>query len=383
MPGARRGRPLAAALAAAATACVWAALLVPPAQAATPLDGNGSWIWYVSDSGGTPRAVARKAKHERLDVVYVKSADGTNVWSQFDHRLVHALHKRGIEACAWPFVYGDSPRREAKASAVAADAGADCIVIDAEAGLQGNYRGAYIYMHKLRKLVGDDYPLGLSSFPYVDYHPNFPYSVFLGAGGATFNVPQVYWYAIGTSVHRAYEHTYRYNRPYGRPIYPVGQTYENPPKDQLLDFRRYANEYGAPGISWYSWQETSPRGWHVVRRRQVKGVPGYEAAKGYAHLGRGDRGDTVLFAQELLEARGLHPKPTAVFDARTEHAAIHFQNDHGLRPNGRIGSRMWKKLLKRDPQSTNWKQVKPPKALRRSATPARASSELPPGIGAG
>jgi hypothetical protein len=44
--------------------------------------------------------------------------------------------------------------------------------------------------------VGDAYPLALSSFPYVDYHPAFPYSVFLGQGGAQSNVPQLYWYAM-------------------------------------------------------------------------------------------------------------------------------------------------------------------------------------------
>ena len=35
-----------------------------------------------------------------------------------------------------------------------------------------------------RQAIGPEYPLGLTSFPYVDYHPRVPYSIFLGPGGA-------------------------------------------------------------------------------------------------------------------------------------------------------------------------------------------------------
>ena len=66
-------------------------------------------------------------------------------------------------------------------------------MIDAESSYEGRYRQAYRYIHKLRRLVGAGFPLGLSSFPYADYHPTFPYSVFLGTGGAQYNLPQIYW----------------------------------------------------------------------------------------------------------------------------------------------------------------------------------------------
>ncbi len=377
----RRSRAASAALLLAAVAAL--PLLGAAPAGANPLKGNGSWIWELSSSGGSPRAVARKAKHERLDTVYVKSADGANPWSQFSSKLVHALHKRGIKACAWPFVYGDDPGREAKASARAAELGADCIVIDAEASYEGRYKQAYTYIHKLRKLVGPRYPLGLSSFPYTDYHPSFPYSVFLGNDGASFNVPQVYWSAIGTSVRRAFEHTYRFNQLYGRPIFPVGQTYEDPGKRELLDFRRYAREYRARGISWYSWQETAPSEWKIVRRKGVKGVPGYEAESGIAKLERGDRGDAVVYAQELLAAAGRQTAPSGVFDARTGRAVRHFQQDEELRATGRIGTATWEALLTNEPLSTNWKRTHVPKALRRAPVAQRARSELPAGIGSG
>ena len=114
--------------------------------------------------------------------------------------------------------------------------GADCLVIDAESEYEGRYSSAQTYMTELRAKVGPDYPVGLASFPYVDYHPAFPYSVFLGPGGAQFNAPQMYWKDIGTSVDTVFAHTYLENTIYGRPIFPLGQTYSNPSSADLVRF---------------------------------------------------------------------------------------------------------------------------------------------------
>ena len=73
----------------------------------------------------------------------------------------------------------------------------------------------------VRAGVGPAYPVSLASFPYVDYHPGLPYSVFLGPNGAQFNAPQVYWKTIGTTVDAAMYHTYVWNSLYGRPIEPT------------------------------------------------------------------------------------------------------------------------------------------------------------------
>ena len=372
-------RSLGALLAILAAAALLAGL-APSAASASPLDGNGSWIWYVSASGGTPEAVARHADRKGLDTVYVKSSDAGSYWDQFSPELVAALHDRGIEACAWPFVYGDDPGREARVTAKAADAGADCIVIDAESSYEGRYEQAYRYIHKLRRLVGPRYPLALSSFPYADYHPTFPYSVFLGAGGAEFNVPQIYWHAIGDSVRDAFEHTYLWNRAYERPIFPLGQTWQDPGKRELLDFRRYANEFGAAGVSWWSWQETNDKEWRIVGRPDTNGVPGYRAKRRYAPLGRGDAGDLVLLAQELLIAAGRKAQPSGSFDGRTERAVRSFQADAGLEPDGRIDDPTWRLLTEHEPASTNWKRTRVPGTLSRKAPRGRAA-ETTPGAG--
>ncbi len=70
-------------------------------------------------------------------------------------------------------------------------------MIDAEGHYEGRYAQAPTYMRTLRALVGPDYPIALAAFPYVDYHPAFPFSVFLGPGGAQYNAPQLYWKTIG------------------------------------------------------------------------------------------------------------------------------------------------------------------------------------------
>ena len=52
-------------------------------------------------------------------------------------------------------------------------------------------------------------------------------------------------------------HTYRFNRPYGRTIAPLGQTYDDPPPRDIVRFRQDAAAAGAAGLSWWSWQHTA------------------------------------------------------------------------------------------------------------------------------
>src|SRR5207245_5862118 len=115
--------------------------------------------------------------------------------------------------------------------------GAECLGIDAEAGDAGRYAAAQTYIRDLRAKVGPAYPIGLASFPYVSYHPSFPYSVFLGANGAQYNAPQMYWHDIGVSVDTVYANTYIANRIYTRPIFPLGQTYGGVSSSEILRFR--------------------------------------------------------------------------------------------------------------------------------------------------
>ena len=71
--------------------------------------------------------------------------------------------------------------------------------------------------------------------------------MFLGPGGAQYNVPQMYWKDIGTTTDAVFAHTYAYNLIYQRPIFPLGQVYSNPPAHQIVRFRELSRCMPAPG----------------------------------------------------------------------------------------------------------------------------------------
>ena len=208
-----------------------------PPPSGSPFERQGMWIWYVSRSeGGSLGRIVARARRHGVGTVYVKAGDATDGWGQFSRHLVRRLHQGGLDVCAWTFVYGRYPAAEARVAAAAIEKGADCFVIDAEGHYEGRYASADRYMQVLRKRVGAAYPLALSSFPYVDYHPAFPYSVFLGPGGAQFNLPQMYWKAIGTTVRGVYDHTILFNRICGQADPPDRADLRRPraPADQAL-----------------------------------------------------------------------------------------------------------------------------------------------------
>jgi peptidoglycan hydrolase-like protein with peptidoglycan-binding domain len=327
-----------------------------PSAEGRPFDRHGMWIWYVerSEGGDLGRIIAR-AHRAGIGTVYVKSGDAGNYWSQFNSGLVRALHAGGLDVCAWQFVYGDSPVAEAKIGAAAVSRGADCLAIDAEGQYEGRYASAERYIRALRARIGAGFPLSLAGFPYVDYHPAFPYSVFFGPEGATFNQPQMYWKAIGTSVRGVYEHTYLFNRLWGHPVYPIGQTYGNPGSGELLRFRRFAASYGGLAPSWWDWQETSTAGWGALGSTADDPLVGYRPIVDHPLLKRGSRGDLVVWAQEHLVGSGQAQLPvTGVFGRLTYTAVRSFQASHGLAADGAIGTTTWASLLDAEPARPRW-----------------------------
>ncbi len=326
-----------------------------PATGGTPFDRQGMWIWYVSRSdGGVPSRMIARAHRFGIGTVYIKAGDGGGAWSQFSSSLVGVLHQGGLGVCAWQFVYGDHPLAEARVGAVAVAKGADCLVIDAEGQYEGRYAAADRYIRALRARIGPTFPLSLAGFPYVDYHPAFPYSVFLGEGGAQYNQPQMYWKAIGTSVRTVFEHTYLFNRLWGRPIYPLGQTYDHPGRGPVKLFRRFAASYGGTP-SWWDWQETGAREWGALGSTAIGPVAGYQPVFSQPVLRRGSRGDLVVWAQEhLLGAGQTGLSVTGVFGRLTSMAVRAFQSTNGLPADGVIGASTWQALPNFSPIRPRW-----------------------------
>ena len=358
---------------------------------ASPYRGDGMWIWYVSQSsGGDLTRIARKAHRHGIETLYIKSSDGSSSWSQFTPGLISYLHSRHLRVCGWQFVYGTHPGAEAKRGAEAVRKGADCLVIDAESSYEGRYASADTYMKKLRHKIGPHFPTALATFPYVDYHPGFPYSVFLGPRGAHYNLPQLYWHTIGTTVAGGYEHTFRFNRVYRRAIYPLGQTYNNPPLRQIRRFRRMAISYGLGGVSWWSWQETNRREWRALGRNIGRGVAGiHRSGSDYPPLSKGSRGDLVVWAQEHLRGAGESVPVTGYFGHKTRRAVKRFQRVNGFIDDGHIGAKTWHALLAVAPKTVNWSgrgsrhlATRPagPDAPRSASLPA-VRDEIPPASG--
>ncbi len=355
----------------------------PPIASDTPFDRQGMWIWYVdrSDGGSIPRIVARAARFG-IGTLYIKAGDGGDTWSQFNTSLVEALHQGGLDVCAWQFVYGERPVAEARVGAAAVRRGADCLVIDAEGSYEGRYAAADRYVQALRARIGESFPLSLAGFPYVDYHPSFPYSVFFGPGGATYSQPQMYWKAIGTSVRTVYEHTYLFNRLWGHPIYPLGQTYESPGRKPILSFRRFAESYGGLPPSWWDWQETSARDWSALGATTNGPLTGYRPIDSDPVLKRGSRGDLVVWAQEHLRSAGQTQVPVTGFYGGVTRAAVRaFQGAQGLPADGVVGTTTWQSLLDFEPVRTRWaaRHARSGRAAAARATPARQplSASLP------
>ncbi len=326
-----------------------------PTPSGTAFDGQGMWIWYVSQSDGDNLAsIVAQAHAADVTTLYIKSSDGSsNYWSQFSPELVAQLHANGLKVCAWQYVYGTNPVGEAELGAQAVANGADCLVIDAESEYEGHYGAAQTYIADLRAKIGAAYPLGLASFPYVYDHTSFPYSVFLGPNGAQFNAPQMYWKDIGNSVDTVYANTYISNRVYGRPIFPLGQTYSKPSAEELVRFREEAPLYGATGTSFWDFQETPASLWTALATPLVP-LSSVTPNASWSELGEGSKGDPVLWMQEHLAAAIPTQATTGIFDATTKANLEQFQTAHGIAASGHTEAATWQALLALAPVAVDW-----------------------------
>jgi hypothetical protein len=359
----------------------------PPARPSNPFNGRAMWIWELPvSSGGNLATIIAKAKLYGVSTLIIKSSDGTTGWAQFTRPMIATFKAAGLHVCAWQYVYGQHPADEARLGAGAVREGASCLVIDAESEYEGRYYAAQQYVSALRTQVGANFPVGLAGFPWIDYHPAFPYSVFLGPGGAQYNLPQMYWKDIGTSVDDVYAHTYLFNRLYLRPIYPLGQLFAGPPTRQVIRFRQLSVAYGSKGVSWWDYQEATTANWRAISVPTAT-LAGFVPSAQVASLDRGIKGDPVVWAQEHLYTAGYHVAIDGDFGRSTQTAVEQFQAAHGLAPTGVIDAGTWVALLKYKPVYVHWGRHSNKHGIARTAsvplgagvgvTPPPLSASLP------
>ncbi len=319
----------------------------PAGMLPEPVRGVGMWIWYVSESERSLQAIIDRARTHGIRTVYIKSGDGVTYWSQFD-RAVGPLKAAGLRVCAWQYVRGRTPVAEAAVAARAVRAGADCFMVDAETEfetLSSRYVRARRYMRALRARVGTAYPVGLTTFPYVDLHGRFPYTAFLsGPDAAQFTMPQVYWRAFRVAPTVAVERTMRWNRIYGRPIALLGGTSLGESPAQIRRFRCASRAAGVQGEGWWAWQGTRVAQWRELAA-PLTCQTALPAQPRYPSLGATSRGDTVRRLQELLGTRGYRIPVDGVFGAATRGALATYRAERGLAPASRTDDAVWADLL--------------------------------------
>jgi len=319
-----------------------------PAASSTsdPLAGNGMWIWNIPNTErGNPVAIGTRARKAGLSFVVVKAAHGTTRWSGFTAAFIAALHAQGLKVCGYQRVQSAAPTTQAKVLASQVRLGADCAIIDAESELEGRYATATTYMRTLRAQLGTRFPIALTSFPWIGYHPTFPYSVFLGPGGAQVNMPQIYWKDIGVTVDTAFANTYPSNSVFGRPIRPIGQLYQQPSTADIQRFRTLSRRYGSTGQSWWVWEQAQSSAWTTLGRALPASTTAPRAVTPPT-LRTGARSDLVRWARQRLKRFGAPVGVTSpTFDAALRAAVIAFQGARGLPQTGAVDPATWARLI--------------------------------------
>lgn len=159
--------------------------------------GKGMYIWKLIElAGGVPSLIVDLVLEAGLTHVWVKIGDGVgryNVSVDLPD-IVRALQDAGVIVFGWHYLYGGAPEWEAaRAITMIEETGVTGYVIDAEAEFKaaGMANKADRFVDILKLNLPADLHVGLSTYRFPSYHPQFPYQQFLRI--CDFVAPQVYW----------------------------------------------------------------------------------------------------------------------------------------------------------------------------------------------
>ncbi|MGH9222529.1 MAG: hypothetical protein ACRD2W_01725 [Acidimicrobiales bacterium] len=252
--------------------------------------GKGMWIYVPAQTeGGKVDAIVAKAKATGLTHLWVRMGsawDGFNV-APFVTRLLPAAHAAGIKVIGWDFpklepVDADVERaltmiRHTTPGGHRIDAFSADIETRAE-GTRITAESARAYGAALRTGAGADYPL-IATVPRPSKErASFPYAEVVADYDAI--APMVYWLdrQPDTDVTGALRDLAKF----GKPVYPVGQAYDGsreggrkgvPPPEELRRFIASAQQHGAAGVSFWSWQAANQAAWDTIATPPSSGPP--------------------------------------------------------------------------------------------------------------
>ena len=181
----------------------------------------------------------------------------------------------------------------------------------------------------------------------------------------------MYWKAIGTSVDTVYANTYIANRIYGRPIFPLGQTYGGVSSADVLRFREEAVDYGATGFSFWDWQETPASGWSTLAAPLA---PLTSVTPEHLLPGTGAKAPRAIRCcgcRSTWPARSPRRKPPAPSAPRRPPTCAAFQTAHGLPASGVTDAATWRRCWPSRPSRSTGRRGT--ERLSRSARPPQAA----------
>jgi hypothetical protein len=248
--------------------------------------GKGFFIWKIKNcENGDVQQISQLAKMSGFSHVLIKVANGR--WKyNYDWEnhidwcpdLVTALRRNGIEPWGWHYVFGDDPIREAKIAVERVkELDLKGYVIDAEAHYKREkhrHEAAERFMRDLRKGVGKNVPLALSSYRFPSLHPEIPWNQFLTQ--CDINMPQVYWIHAHNPKAQLEKTIREFSSPKFKahpPIIPTGAaftehgwTVTSEEVQEFLEATRTFNLAATNFWEWYSARERIPiEVWETIR----------------------------------------------------------------------------------------------------------------------
>lgn len=236
------------------------------------IHGKGMYIWNIRNTeGGNVDQIVRVAVEAGLSHALVKIADGTTDFNGTAAIvLTSALQDAGIEVWGWQYIYGAYPSLEAiTAARRIRETGVSGFVVNAEKEMKGKPAQASAYMTALK--ANTSVPLGLSTYRWPSYHPDFPFKEFLAK--VDVNLPQVYW----LQAHNPSYQLERCIREYANPalpqvpIIPTGAAFVEygwyPTPEEVRAFMGKAQS-SCEGCNFWVWENTRknlPNIWEVIR----------------------------------------------------------------------------------------------------------------------
>ena len=231
--------------------------------------------------GGDPEAVVIKARQEGETHIYVRTGSSVSGFyaAQYLDDLLPRAHRMGIRVYGWDFPYlgnvQDDVNRAVTAIVHVAPGGhrLDGFAADIELrsmGVNITPETAFNYGVLLRKAVGPRFPLiatvprpspALVTYPFAHVTASFDAVA-----------PMVYW--MGRDPGADVAGAIRDLSVLHKPIIPVGQAYDGaaeggppgvPNRAAIQRFIQVADEQGALGVSFWSWQHADKQAWDAIR----------------------------------------------------------------------------------------------------------------------